>query len=67
MQLVNDMAETGRRIGGTAEVQVGEGRADVPVGTVMAMIDQAIKVTEGLKAWRKRAEAAAAVAPASSL
>ena len=30
-------------------------------------VDQAIKVTEGLKAWRKRAEAAAAVAPASSL
>lgn len=44
MTLVDNMAETGRRIGGTAEVQVGEGRADVPVGTVMAMIDQAIKV-----------------------
>jgi hypothetical protein len=44
MQLVENMAETGRRIGGTAEVQVGEGRADVPVGTIMAMIDQAIKV-----------------------
>jgi hypothetical protein len=44
MQLVENMVETGRRIGGTAEVQVGEGRADVPVGTIMAMIDQAIKV-----------------------
>lgn len=42
--LIDNMVETGRRIGGTAEVQVGEGRADVPVGTVMAMIDQAIKV-----------------------
>ena len=57
MQLVQDMAETGRRIGGTAEVQVGEGRADVPVGTVMAMIDQAIKV---MNAVHKRMHAAQA-------
>jgi len=57
MQLVNDMAETGRRIGGTAEVQVGEGRADVPVGTVLAMIDQAVKV---LNAVHKRMHAAQA-------
>ena len=57
MQLVEDMAETGRRIGGTAEVQVGEGRADVPVGTVMAMIDQAIKV---MNAVHKRMHAAQA-------
>lgn len=55
--LVTDMAETGRRIGGTAEVQVGEGRADVPVGTVMAMIDQAIKV---MNAVHKRMHAAQA-------
>jgi hypothetical protein len=57
MQLVGDMAETGRRIGGTAEVQVGEGRADVPVGTVMAMIDQAIKV---MNAVHKRMHSAQA-------
>lgn len=57
MDLVGDMAETGRRIGGTAEVQVGEGRADVPVGTVMAMIDQAIKV---MNAVHKRMHAAQA-------
>ena len=57
MALVDNMAETGRRIGGTAEVQVGEGRADVPVGTVMAMIDQAIKV---MNAVHKRMHAAQA-------
>ena len=57
MQLVDNMAETGRRIGGTAEVQVGEGRADVPVGTVMAMIDQAVKV---MNAVHKRMHAAQA-------
>ena len=57
IQLVQDMAETGRRIGGTAEVQVGEGRADVPVGTTMALIDQAIKV---MNAVHKRMHAAQA-------
>jgi len=57
MSLTDNMAETGRRIGGTAEVQVGEGRADVPVGTVMAMIDQAIKV---MNAVHKRMHAAQA-------
>lgn len=44
MTLVNNMAETGMRIGGTSEQQVGEGRADAPVGTTLAMIDQATKV-----------------------
>lgn len=57
MALVENMAETGRRLGGTAEVQVGEGRADVPVGTVMAMIDQAIKV---MNAVHKRVHTAQA-------
>lgn len=57
MALVQDMAETGRRIGGTAEVQVGEGRADVPVGTVLAMIDQAVKV---MNAVHKRMHSAQA-------
>jgi hypothetical protein len=57
MQLVDNMVQMGQRIGGTAEVQVGEGRADVPVGTVMAMIDQAIKV---MNAVHKRMHAAQA-------
>jgi hypothetical protein len=57
MSLVQDMAETGRRIGGTAEIQVGEGRADVPVGTTMALIEQAIKV---MNAVHKRMHAAQA-------
>jgi hypothetical protein len=57
MQLVDNMVETGRRLGGTAEVQVGEGRADVPVGTVLALIEQAVKV---LDAVHKRIHAAQA-------
>lgn len=36
--------EDGQRLGGTAELQVGEGRADAPVGTTLAMIEQATKI-----------------------
>jgi hypothetical protein len=38
------MAETGMRVGGTSEVTVTEGKADAPVGTTLAMIEQAQKV-----------------------
>jgi len=57
MALVENMATTGMRIGGTSEQQVGEGRADAPVGTTLAMIDQATKV---LNAVHKRMHAAQA-------
>jgi hypothetical protein len=57
MQLVGDMANTGMRIGGTSEQQVGEGRADAPVGTTLAMIEQATKV---MNAVHKRLHAAQA-------
>jgi hypothetical protein len=48
MQLVQDMAQTGMRIGGTSELQVGEGRADAPVGTTLALIEQATKVLDSV-------------------
>ena len=57
MSLVQNMAETGMRIGGTSEAQVGEGRADAPVGTTLAMIDQATKV---MNAVHKRMHSAQA-------
>ena len=57
MSLCENMAETGMRVGGTAEAQVGEGRADAPVGTTLAMIEQAQKV---LNAVHKRLHAAQA-------
>jgi hypothetical protein len=44
MQLVESMATSGARIGGTAEIQVGEGKQDAPVGTTLALIDQATKI-----------------------
>lgn len=57
MALVNDIAQTGMRIGGTSEQQVGEGRADAPVGTTLAMIEQATKVMNSV---HKRMHAAQA-------
>ena len=44
MTLVQNMVETGQRVGGTSELQVGEGRQDAPVGTTLALIDQATKI-----------------------
>jgi len=44
MNLVTSMVETGQRVGMTAELQVGEGRQDAPVGTTLALIDQATKL-----------------------
>jgi hypothetical protein len=57
MQLVGDMANTGMRIGGTSEQQVGEGKAEAPVGTTLAMIEQATKV---MNAVHKRIHASQA-------
>ena len=57
MNLISNMVETGQRVGGTAEVAVGEGRADAPVGTTLALIDQATKV---LNSVHKRMHAAQA-------
>ena len=57
MQLVQDMVQTGQRVGGTSEMQVGEGRADAPVGTTLALIDQAVKVMNSV---HKRLHAAQA-------
>lgn len=44
MNLVSNIVETGQRVGGTAEMQVAEGRADAPVGTTLAQIEQAQKI-----------------------
>lgn len=57
MSLVQNMAETGMRVGGTSELPVGEGRRDAPVGTTIALIEQAQKV---LNAVHKRMHAAQA-------
>jgi len=51
MTLVQNMVETGQRVGTTSELQVGEGRDNAPVGTTLALIDQATKI---LNAVHKR-------------
>jgi hypothetical protein len=55
MNLVTQMAETGMRVGGTSEAVVGEGKQDTPVGTTLALIEQAQKV---LNSVHKRLHAA---------
>jgi hypothetical protein len=55
--LVQSMVETGQRIGGTAELAVGEGRQDAPVGTTLAMIDQATKTQASVHKRMHRAQA----------
>lgn len=57
MQLVDKLAEDGRRLASTANIQVGEGKQDAPVGTTLALIEQASKV---LDSAHKRLHAAQA-------
>lgn len=44
IQLIENIATTAQRVGGTAEMQVGEGKQDAPVGTTLALIEQATKL-----------------------
>jgi hypothetical protein len=55
--LVQNMVETGQRVGGTAEMAVGEGRQDAPVGTTLALIDQSTKVMNSVHKRLHRAQA----------
>lgn len=42
-QFVQHVEELGQRLGGTANTNVGEGRQDAPVGTTLALLEQATK------------------------
>lgn len=44
MALVKQMAEDGMRLGAAPQIPVGEGRADVPVGTMLMAIEQTTKM-----------------------
>jgi hypothetical protein len=44
VQFIDNVATNAQRLGGTAEVQVSEGRQDAPVGTTLALIEQAQKI-----------------------
>jgi len=43
---VTHIEETGRRLASTATINVGEGKQDAPVGTTLALIEQASKVMD---------------------
>jgi hypothetical protein len=55
--LAMHMEEVGQRLGQTAELNIGEGKQDVPVGTTMALIEQATKIMDSV---HKRLHAAQA-------
>ena len=44
MQLAESISQATQRLGGAAETPVSEGRADVPVGSMLAIVEQAAKV-----------------------
>lgn len=44
IQLCQTLETGAQRVGGTAEMQVGEGKQDAPVGTTLALIEQATKI-----------------------
>lgn len=50
--------ELGSRLGGAAQVKVAEGRQDAPVGTTLAMLEQATKVESAVhkELWRAQSE-----------
>lgn len=57
MALFTAIVQTGAKLAGTADLAVGEGRQDAPVGTTIALIEQATKVTDAV---HKRMHAAQA-------
>jgi len=57
MNLVTQMADTGMRVGGSSEVMVTEGKPDAPVGTTLAMIEQAQKVLNSVHKRMHNAQA----------
>lgn len=54
---LSNVAEEGQRLASTAEINVGEGKQDAPVGTTLALLEQATKM---LDAVHKRMHAAQA-------
>jgi hypothetical protein len=48
VQLLSALVEAAQRLGATADMQVGEGRQDAPVGTTVALIEQAMKIMSAI-------------------
>jgi hypothetical protein len=45
---LQNVAEEGQRLAATAEINVGEGKQDAPVGTTLALIEQATKMLDAV-------------------
>jgi len=57
VNLTQNLEQLGQRVGGSAQVDIGEGNAETPVGTILAMIEQNTKVMDAV---HKRLHAAQA-------
>lgn len=44
IQLIENISTAARAVGGITEMQIGEGKQDAPVGTTLALIEQATKL-----------------------
>ena len=57
VNLTQNLEQLGTRVGGSAQIDIGEGKAEVPVGTTLALIEQSTKVMDAV---HKRLHAAQA-------
>lgn len=57
MAVINEITQTAQRVGGTADTATGEGRQDAPVGTTIALIEQATKVLSAVHKRMHQAQA----------
>jgi hypothetical protein len=49
-QLLGNLVDEGRRIGSIAEMDVGEGNPEAPVGTTLALLERSMKVMSAVQA-----------------
>jgi hypothetical protein len=56
VQLMELVKQDAMRLGGTVELQVGEGNTQVPVGTVLAMVEQQTQVMAGVHKRNHRSQ-----------
>jgi hypothetical protein len=57
VQIIQSVEATSRNLAGTAETAVGEGRQDAPVGTTIALIEQATKIMSAVHKRMHQAQA----------
>jgi hypothetical protein len=57
IQLAEMVEKQGQRLGGTADTPVGEGKQNAPVGTTLALIEQATKIVDAVHKGLHRSQA----------